>query len=79
MPSRWPSPRRAFFLLLRGPLARLLRHDRAWRPVAAVNRAAVGVYLGHQSVLLAVAGIAALVNPAMPGLLTAPAGPGWVA
>ncbi|MET8149013.1 acyltransferase family protein [Actinoplanes sp. NPDC049668] len=67
------------FLLLRAPLARLLRRDRAWRPVAALNRAAVGVYLGHQSVLLAVAGAAALVDPAMPGLLTAPAGPGWVA
>ncbi|MEU7902576.1 acyltransferase family protein [Actinoplanes sp. NPDC049118] len=67
------------FLLLRAPLARLLRRDRLWRPIAALNRVAVGVYLGHQSVLLAVAGAAALVSPAMPGLLTAPTGPGWVA
>ena len=66
------------FLMLRGPLTRLLRHDRAWRPVAAVNRVAVPVYLGHQSVLLAVAGAAALLNPAMPGLLTDPTSTHWV-
>ncbi|GAA3344899.1 acyltransferase [Amorphoplanes nipponensis] len=64
-------------LTVRGPLARLLRHDRALRPVAALNRVAVPVYLGHQSVLLAVAGVAALVDPAMPGLLTAPDGAAW--
>ena len=66
------------FLMLRKPLARLLRHDRAWRPVAALNRVAVPVYLGHQSVLLAVAGAAALLDPAMPGLLTAPGGTDWI-
>ena len=66
------------FLMLRGPLSRLLRHDRAWRPVAALNRVAVPVYLGHQSVLLAVAGAAALLNPAMPGLLTAPGSTHWL-
>ena len=65
------------FLLLRRPLARLLDHDRVWRPVQAVNRVAVPVYLGHQSVLLAVSGAAALVNPVMPGLLTAPGSPYW--
>ncbi|AGZ40493.1 acyltransferase family protein [Actinoplanes friuliensis] len=67
------------FLLLRGPILRLMRHDRVWRPVAAINRAAAPIYLTHQSVLLAVAGVAALVNPAMPGLLTAPTGPSWAA
>lgn len=66
------------FLMVRGPIARLLRHDRAWRPVAALNRVAVPVYLGHLSVLLAVAGAAALLDPAMPGLLTAPDNAGWV-
>ncbi|MGW4946572.1 hypothetical protein ACWEOZ_33870, partial [Actinoplanes sp. NPDC004185] len=65
------------FLMLRGPLARLLRHDRVRRPITALNRAAVPVYLGHQSVLLVVAGAAALLNPAMPGLLTAPDSAGW--
>lgn len=66
------------FLMLRGPLARLLRHDRAWRPVAALNRVAVPVFLGHQSVLLVVTGAAALLNPAMPGLLAAPDNAPWV-
>jgi hypothetical protein len=66
------------FLLLRAPLARLLRHDRAWQPVAALTRSAVPVYLGHQGVLLAVAGAAALVDPSMPGLLAAPDSAGWV-
>jgi hypothetical protein len=65
------------FLMLRGPLARLLRHARVRRPITALNRAADGVYLGHQSVLLVVAGAAALLNPAMPGLLTAPDSAGW--
>jgi hypothetical protein len=65
------------FLLLRHPLARLLGHERAWRPVAGLTGGAVGVYLLHQSVLLAVAGAAALVDPAMPGLLTAPDSPQW--
>jgi hypothetical protein len=65
------------FLLLRRPLAGLLRNDRVWRPVAALTGAAVPVYLLHQSVLLAVAGAGALVDPAMPGLLTAPDGPLW--
>ncbi|MEU8611296.1 hypothetical protein AB0C29_25255, partial [Actinoplanes sp. NPDC048791] len=64
-------------LMLRGPLARLLRHDRVRRPITALNRAAVPVYLGHQSVLLVVAGAAALLSPAMPGLLTAPDSAGW--
>ncbi|WP_433726997.1 acyltransferase family protein [Actinoplanes sp. CA-051413] len=65
------------FLMLRGPLARLLRHDRVRHPITALNRAAIPVYLGHQSVLLVVAGAAALLNPTMPGLLTAPDSAGW--
>jgi hypothetical protein len=59
------------FLLLRDRLP----HGKA---VAALNRAAVGIYLTHQSVLLAVVGVAALVNPRTPGLLTAPDRPAWV-
>ena len=66
------------FLVVRAPLARVLARDRYWRPVAALNRVAVPVYLRHQSVLLAVAGAASLADPAAPGLLTAPAGAGWV-
>ena len=45
--------------------------------MTALNRVAVPVYLGHRSVLLAVSGTAALVNPMMPGLLTAPGNPSW--
>jgi peptidoglycan/LPS O-acetylase OafA/YrhL len=49
-----------------------------WRAVAALNRAALPIYLKHQSVLILVAAAAALIGPA-PGLLTAPDGPVWVA
>jgi hypothetical protein len=66
------------FLVLRAPLARLLVRDRLWRPIAGLNRVAVPVYLGHQSVLLGVAGAAALHHPAAAGLLTPPDQPGWV-
>ena len=66
------------FLMVRAPLARVLARDRYWRPVAALNRVAVPVYLRHQSVLLAVAGAASLADPAVPGLLTAPTRAGWV-
>ena len=62
------------FLLVRERLAGI----RPGRVVTAVNRAALPVYLGHQSVLIAVTGVVALVAPRAPGLLTAPDGPGWV-
>jgi len=55
------------FLLLRPLLARS-------RGAVALNRAAVPVYLGHQSVLLAAAALA----PGAPGLIGAPDHPGWV-
>jgi hypothetical protein len=48
-----------------------------WPAVAALNRAALPIYLKHQSVLILVAAAAALIGPA-PGLLTAPDGPVWV-
>jgi hypothetical protein len=66
------------FLLVREPLTRLLSHDRAWRPIAVLNRFAVPVYLGHQVALLALAGAVALVDPAAPGLLTAPDDVRWI-
>ena len=46
--------------------------------VRAVNRAALPIYLGHQSVLIAVTTGVALFSPAAPGLLTPPSGTGWV-
>jgi hypothetical protein len=54
------------------------RLTRPSRPVALLNRAALPVYLTHQSVLLAVTAAAALLHPRMPGLLSAPDGPVWV-
>jgi hypothetical protein len=55
------------------------RLSRPARPVALLNRAALPVYLSHQSVLLAVAAAATLLHPRMPGLLSPPDGPAWVA
>jgi Acyltransferase family len=46
--------------------------------VEVLNRAALPIYLKHQSVLILVAAAAALVGPTAPGLLTAPDGPAWV-
>ncbi|MFI7597967.1 acyltransferase family protein [Actinoplanes sp. NPDC049681] len=63
------------FLLLRGALGRLLRRPYAVRAVTRLNRVAVPVYLGHQSVLLAAA---ALVGTRVPGLVGPPDGPAWV-
>lgn len=63
------------FLLLRRAFARAGRT----RPVRSLNRAALPIYLGHQSVLLAVAAAAALVLPGPAyGLLTAPDDPTWI-
>ncbi|SBT47450.1 Acyltransferase family protein [Micromonospora narathiwatensis] len=66
-------------LLARPALARLVARPWPARLVTAVNREAIGIYLWHQPVLLAVTALTAhLVRP-LPGLHTAPAGPGWVA
>ena len=62
------------FLLVREPLLR----RRPGRLVTAINRAALPIYLGHQSVLIAVTAAVTLAAPTAPGLLTAPDGPGWV-
>jgi hypothetical protein len=45
--------------------------------IAGLNRAALPIYLSHQSVLVVVAGAVALVAPKAPGLLTAPGHPSW--
>ncbi|MEU2616233.1 acyltransferase [Micromonospora sp. NPDC007271] len=66
-------------LLVRPALARLLDRPGPARLVAVVNREAMGVYLWHQPVLVAVTATTAHLGPALPGLHTAPAGPGWVA
>ncbi|HEU4347908.1 MAG TPA: hypothetical protein VFR35_08975, partial [Actinoplanes sp.] len=50
----------------------------AGRLVGAINRAALPIYLGHQSVLIAVTTAVAPVSPTASGLLTPPDGPGWL-
>lgn len=50
----------------------------AGRLVDAINRAALPIYLGHQSVLIAVTTAVAPVSPTASGLLTPPDGPGWL-
>jgi acyltransferase-like protein len=59
------------FLMVRRRVAR------ASRVITAVNRRALPIYLGHQSVLVLVAAVAAWSGARAPGLLTAPDGPGW--
>ncbi|MEV4756277.1 acyltransferase family protein [Micromonospora sp. NPDC049559] len=70
-------------LLLRPALSRLLDRPRWWRPVAALNRHAVRVYLCHQPVLVGVTALGALAvrragGTGLPGLHSLPDGPGWI-
>ncbi|MFY1693667.1 acyltransferase family protein [Plantactinospora sp. WMMB782] len=71
-------------LLVRPALGRLLARPGRWAPVDRLNRVAMGVYLWHQSTLLGVTALVALLARlagagAVPGLHTAPDGAGWVA
>ncbi|GIG92894.1 acyltransferase family protein [Plantactinospora endophytica] len=70
-------------LLVRPTLGRVLARPARWAPVQRLNAVAVSVYLWHQSTLLGVTALAALAarladTGAVPGLHTAPDGPGWV-
>jgi peptidoglycan/LPS O-acetylase OafA/YrhL len=65
-------------LLLRDRLARLMRRPLAWAAIAMVNLSAMTLFLWHQSAFVAVSSLALLAGR-VPGLLTAPAGPLWVA
>ncbi len=65
-------------LSARPALARLLVRPSPTRLVAAINREAMGIYLWHQPVLVAVTALTAHLGHALPGLHTAPAGSGWV-
>ena len=63
------------FLLIRDAI----RFDRTHPVVASLNRAALPIYLIHQSVfVVVVAGTAAISPRPVPGLLTAPSGPQWI-
>ena len=65
-------------LLLRDPLARLMRRPLAWAAIAMVNLSAMTLFLWHQTAFVAVSSAGLLVGR-VPGLLTAPAGGLWVA
>jgi hypothetical protein len=65
-------------LLLRGPLAALMRRPLAWAAVATANLSAMTLFLWHQTAFLAVT-MAGLLAGRLPGLHTAPASARWVA
>jgi hypothetical protein len=65
-------------LLLREPLARLMRRPLAWAAVAFANLSAMTLFLWHQTAFLAVT-MGALVIGRLPGLHTAPSSGWWVA
>jgi hypothetical protein len=65
-------------LLLRGPLARLMRRPAAWAAVAMANLSAMTLFLWHQTAFLAVTA-GGLLAGRLPGLHTAPTSAAWVA
>jgi hypothetical protein len=65
-------------LLLRDPLARLMRRPLAWAGIALVNLSAMTLFLWHQTAFLTVSS-AGLLAGRVPGLLTAPTSAVWVA
>ncbi|MFE9235689.1 acyltransferase [Streptomyces sp. NPDC007007] len=66
-------------LLLLGPLRRVLRRPAAWAAVAAVNLAAMTVFLWHQTAMIVVTTSALLLTDGpLPGLHTVPDSAGWV-
>ncbi|MER6625789.1 acyltransferase [Streptomyces sp. NPDC000931] len=65
-------------LLLRDRLRTAMRRPVAWAAVALVNLSAMTVFLWHQTALMATTATG-LVTGRLPGLHTAPDGPGWVA
>ncbi|MCC3770257.1 acyltransferase, partial [Streptomyces sp. UNOC14_S4] len=65
-------------LLLTGPLRRVLARPAAWAAVALVNLSAMTVFLWHQTAMMTVTAAGLLLGGDLPGLHTAPDGPGWV-
>ncbi|MER5643065.1 acyltransferase family protein [Streptosporangium sp. NPDC002524] len=64
-------------LLVRAPLARLMRRPRLWAVVALANLSAMTLFLWHQSAV-AVLAVAALRFGDVPGLLAVPDEPVWL-
>jgi fucose 4-O-acetylase-like acetyltransferase len=65
-------------LLLRDRLARWMRRPLAWAGIALVNLSAMTLFLWHQTAFVTVSSLALLAGR-VPGLLTAPASPQWIA
>jgi Acyltransferase family len=65
-------------LLLRDRLARLMRRPLAWAAIALVNLSAMTLFLWHQTAFVTVSSLALLAGR-VPGLLTAPTNPLWIA
>jgi hypothetical protein len=65
-------------LLLRDRLARLMQRPLAWAGIALVNLSAMTLFLWHQTAFVTVSSLGLLAGR-VPGLLTAPTGPLWVA
>jgi hypothetical protein len=65
-------------LLLRDRLARLMRRPLAWAGIALVNLSAMTLFLWHQTAFVAVSSLGLLAGR-VPGLLTAPTAPLWIA
>ncbi|HTF08660.1 MAG TPA: acyltransferase [Asanoa sp.] len=56
-----------------------LRRIGTWRPVRALNAAALPVYLWHQATMISVTVVVAWLGGRLPGLLAAPEGYAWAA
>ncbi|MFB7662862.1 acyltransferase [Kitasatospora sp. NPDC056138] len=65
-------------LLLLGPLRRALARPATWAAVALLNLSAMTVFLWHQTAMMVVTTTGLLVGGTLPGLTTAPDGPGWI-
>jgi len=65
-------------LLLRDRLARLMQRPLVWAAIALVNLSAMTLFLWHQTAFVTVSSLGLLAGR-VPGLLTAPTGPLWVA
>jgi peptidoglycan/LPS O-acetylase OafA/YrhL len=66
-------------LLLLGPLRALLARPAPWAAVALANLSAMTVFLWHQTSMMAVTALGLLAGTPLPGLLTGPDGPSWIA
>ncbi|MFE4451010.1 acyltransferase [Streptomyces sp. NPDC056796] len=65
-------------LLLLGRLRRVLARPAVWAVVALLNLSAMTVFLWHQTAMIVVTSTALFLYGPLPGLHTAPDGPGWV-